>query len=323
MRGVLGLWGKQKDYMNRRNLLVSARAIAAGLGFIGINTATASDTKTLRAPRMRSQMNVVEASDGTQLFYRSWGAGRPIVFVSAWALHSEAWQYQMVPMCDAGFRCIAFDRRSHGRSSDPGAGYDLDTLADDLASVLAHVNLTDVILVGHSLGAAESVRYLVRHGAARIARLVLIAPTTPYLSKSADNADGLDPRLFEGMRAAFREDFPGIIAANIKPFVIATTSQAMTDWILQMMAQCSLKALIDCNRSFTTADFRHDLPKLHLPTLILQGNADASAPLELTGRKTAALLPNATLKIYEGAPHGLIFTHTHQVNEDLLTFARS
>lgn len=124
------------------------------------------------------------------------------------------------------------------------------------------------------------------------------------------------------MRAALREDFPGIIAANIKPFFIATTSQAMTDWVVQMMAQCSLKALIDCNRSFATADFRQELPKLSIPALILQGTADASAPLELTGRKTAALLPKATLKVYDGAPHGLIFTHTGQVNADLLKFAR-
>jgi pimeloyl-ACP methyl ester carboxylesterase len=309
--------------MNRRNLLGFAKTMVAGLSVLGIGRATASEPSIARASSTRGQMNFAEAKDGTQLFYRSWGTGRPIVFVSAWALHSAAWQYQMVPVCDRGFRCVAFDRRSHGRSSDPGTGYDLDTLADDLDTVLTHLNLTDAILVGHSLGAAESVRYLMRHGTARIARLVLIAPTTPYLTKSADNPNGIDARVFEGMRAAFREDFPGIIAANIKPFVIATTSQAMTDWILQMMTQCSLKALIDCNRSFSTADFRQELPKLRLPVLILQGTADASAPLELTGRETAALLPNATLKIYDGAPHGLIFTHTSQVNEDLLKFART
>jgi pimeloyl-ACP methyl ester carboxylesterase len=229
----------------------------------------------------------------------------------------------MVKLSDEGFRCVAFDRRGHGRSSDPGTGYDLDTLADDLASILTQLDLKDAILVGHSLGAAESVRYLSRHGTARVARLVLIAPTTPYLAKTPDNPDGLDPRVFEGARAAFRDDFPGIIAANIKPFLIATTSQALTDWVLQMMTQCSLRALIDCNRSFTTADFRRELPNLVLPTLILQGDADASAPLELTGRRTAALLPNAQLKVYAGAPHGLILTHKDQLNEDLLNFARN
>jgi non-heme chloroperoxidase len=311
------------ESMNRRGLLSGAAGAAVGASLIGAGLANASANKTAATQRLKGSMNTVEARDGTQLFYRSWGAGRPIIFVAAWALHSEAWQYQMVRMCDEKFRCVAFDRRSHGRSSDPGAGYDLDTLADDLESLLTELDIRDAMLVGHSLGAAESVRYLTRHGTARISRVALIAPTTPYLMKTADNPDGLDPRLFEGMRTAFRDDFPGIIAANVKPFVISTTSQALTDWILQMMAQCSLKALIDCNRSFSTADFRQDLPRLHLPTLILQGDADASAPLEITGRKTAALLPNAQLKVYEGAPHGLIFTHKDRVNEDLLSFARS
>lgn len=309
--------------MNRRSLLGTATQIAVGASLVGIGTAEASGAKTIPRQPAKFAMNVVEARDGTQLFYRSWGTGKPILFVAAWALHSEAWQYQMVRLSDEGFRCIAYDRRSHGRSSDPGTGYDLDTLADDLASVLTQLALKNVILVGHSLGAAESVRYLTRHGTSRIARLVLIAPTTPSLTKTADNPDGVDPHIFEATRAAFRDDFPGIVAANIKPFVIATTSPALTDWIMQMMAQCSLKALIDCNRSFTTADFRQELPNLRLPTLILQGDADASAPLELTGRKTAALLPNAQLKVYTGAPHGLIYTHKDQVNEDLLNFARS
>lgn len=309
--------------MNRRSLLGTATQIAVGASVVALATAESSGAKANRVQATRLPMNVVEARDGTQLFYRSWGAGKPILFVAAWSLHSEAWQYQMAKLSDQGFRCIAFDRRSHGRSSDPGTGYDLDTLAADLDSVLTQLDLKDVILVGHSLGAAESVRYLTRHGTSRIARLVLIAPTTPYLAKSADNPDGLDPRIFEATRAAFRDDFPGIVAANIKPFVIATTSPALTDWIMHMMAQCSLKALIDCNRSFTTADFRQELPNLRLPTLILQGDADVSAPLELTGRKTAALLPNAQLKVYAGAPHGLIYTHKDQVNEDLLTFARS
>lgn len=307
--------------MNRRKLFGAATAIAAASGLVGIETVEGFNSKKDPVRQMRG--NLVEAKDGTQLFCRSWGTGRSLVFVSAWALHSEAWQYQMVRMSDEGFRCVAFDRRSHGRSSDPGTGYDLDTLADDLASVLTHLDLTDIILVGHSLGAAESVRYLTRHGAARVARLMLIAPTTPCLTKAADNPEGLDPRVFQGMRAAFANDFPGIIAANIQPFVMPTTSKALTDWIVQMMAQCSLKALIDCNRSFASADFRSDLPTLALPTLILQGDMDASAPLEITGRKTAALLPNASLTVYEGAPHGLIFTHRERVNEDLLRFARS
>jgi non-heme chloroperoxidase len=308
--------------MNRRELWETAAAISLGTGSAGIAGGEATETRRSSTQSTARRMNVVETHDGTQLFYRCWGAGKTIVFAAAWALHSEAWQYQMVKLSDQGFRCVAFDRRSHGRSSDPGVGYDLDTLAGDLSTILTQLDLKDVILVGHSLGAAESIRYLTRHGTARVARLVLIAPTTPYLPRTTDNPDGIDPRVFEGMRAAFQSDFPGIVAANIKPFVIETTSPALTGWIMQMMTQCSLKALIDCNRSFTTADFRADLPHLHLPTLILQGDSDASAPLEITGRKTAALIPNAELKVYAGAPHGLIYTHRDQVNEDLLNFSR-
>jgi len=264
----------------------------------------------------------VIAQDGTTLFVRQCGTGDPVLFVAAWGLDSLAWQYQMERMSREGFRCVAFDRRSHGRSSDPGAGYDLETLAHDVHSVIEQLRLSQVLLVGHSLGAAESVRYLTRHGMNRVRRLALVAPTTPFLLKSGDNPDGLDPKVLEGMRAAFREDFPGILAANIRPFVLPTTSQAMIDWIVDMMSRTPVKALIDCNAAFSAADFRAELPAITLPTLILQGDADMSAPLALTGRKTAALLPNALLKVYQGAPHGLVFTHADRVASDLVAFAR-
>jgi non-heme chloroperoxidase len=308
--------------MNRRGLFAAAATGIAVASSAEVQRTGAAPPGTTRRSAM-CVPNSVETIDGTQLFYRSWGTGRPIVFVAAWALHSQAWQYQMVPLTDQGFRCIAFDRRGHGRSSDPGTGYDVDTLADDLGSVLSQLDLTDVILVGHSLGAAESVRYVTRHGTSRVARLVLIAPTTPCLTRTQDNPDGLDPAVFDHMRAAFVTDFPGLVANNIQPFVTPETSPALTEWIMRMMSECSLKALIDCNRHFASADFRRELPSLRLPTLILQGDADASAPLDLTGRKTATLMPHATLKVYAGAPHGLIFTHKTRINGDLVEFARS
>jgi len=267
-------------------------------------------------------MSFVEARDGTKLFYRSWGKGKPILFASAWMLNSQAWQYQMLPLSEAGYRCVAFDRRGHGRSGDPGQGFDMDTLAGDVASVMEQLDLRDATLVGHSLGCAESVRYLTNHGQSRASRLVLIAPTTPCILKSADNPDGLDPQFFVGMRAAIASDFPGVIAANMRPFVRPETSQALLDWITAMTQQNSLKAIIECNRTFTAADFRAELPRLSLPTLILQGDADMSAPLDLTGRKTAALIPNARLKVYEGAPHGLIYTHMERANGDILAFLK-
>jgi non-heme chloroperoxidase len=300
--------------MQRRHLLQAAAGAVTGVGLAA--QVHAQPTK----PKLTS---TIEASDGTQLFYRDWGSGAPIVFLAAWGMNSLAWQYQMVPLCDRGMRCISLDRRSHGRSADPGHGYDLDTLSDDVAGLMDHLKLTRVTLVGHSAGAAEAVRYLTRHGTARVERLVLIAPTTPFLPKTDDNPDGLDPRMIQGMRAAFATDFPGVLAANIRPFVNAGTSQALIDWVSEMMWQTPLKALLDLNRSINDADFRQELPKLKMPTLILQGDADMSAPLAITGQRTAALLPDATLKVYPGAPHGLIYTHCEQVNEDLLRFAAS
>ena len=209
------------------------------------------------------------------LFHRSWGQGPPILFVAAWALNSDAWAYEMASLCNAGFRCIAFDRRGHGRSDDPGGGYNMDTLADDLAAVVEQLGLREFVLVGHSLGAAECVRYLTRHGASRVRRLVLIAPTTPMLKKTADNPDGLDAHVFDAMRSAFRDDFPGIVGANIRPFVDANTSERTIDWIIAMMSSTSLQAVIECNRAFTEADFRGELPRIATRTLIIQGDADA------------------------------------------------
>jgi pimeloyl-ACP methyl ester carboxylesterase len=271
----------------------------------------------------RRSAQTVEARDGTELFVRDWGSGPAIVFVSAWALNSQGWQYQMIRLADAGYRCIAFDRRGHGRSGDSGGGYDMETLADDLARVIDDRGLSNVTLVGHSLGAAECVRYLTRHGQSRVRKLVLIAPVTPYVRKAADNPDGIDEKVAEATRALFRADFPGIVAANIKPFVVPQTSQAMIDWVQTMMWQTSLQALVECNRAFGETDFRAELPKIALPTLIVQGDADASAPLPLTGKKTAALIPGSRLVVYEGAPHGLIYTHMDRLNGDLLEFLKA
>jgi pimeloyl-ACP methyl ester carboxylesterase len=228
----------------------------------------------------------------------------------------------MLPLSEAGYRCIAFDRRGHGRSDDPGRGFDIDTLADDVARVMEAFDLREATLVGHSLGGAECVRYVTKHGPSRVARLVLIAPTTPCLQKSADNPDGIDPQFFQGLRAAAAKDFPGIIAANMRPFVTPQTSQALLDWVIAMTQQNSLKAIIECNRAFTAADFRAELPRISLPTLVIQGTADASAPIDITGRKTAALMPNAHLDVVDGAPHGLIYTHMERVNAAILDFLK-
>lgn len=263
----------------------------------------------------------IRTADNTRLFYRDWGHGAPLVFMAGWTLNSQMWGYQMEPLSRLGCRCIAYDRRAHGRSGDPGRGYDYDTLADDLDAVLRTLDLSGVTLVGHSIAAGEIVRYLSRHGSARIARVVLVAPAaTPFLLKTADNPNGIDGELFEAGRAVMRRSFFDWIEAHAVPYFMPDTSRAAIDWTIRMMLETSLEAALELARVQASADFRAELAEVRVPTLVLHGDRDASAPLELTGRPTARLIEGAVLKVYEGAPHGLYFTHAEKLNRDLLAF---
>jgi len=186
--------------------------------------------------------------------------------------------------------------------------------------VIESLDLNDVTLVGHSMGACEITRYLSRHGADRIARLAFLAPAGPILKKTADNPDGVDSAIFEAVRGLWRRDFPKWLAENARPFVMPDTPQASIDWFMAMMRETSLQAVIELNRELTEADFRAEMRDIILPTLILHGTNDASAPLELTGKRCAQLIRHSELKIYDGAPHGLFLTHAERVNRDLLNF---
>jgi non-heme chloroperoxidase len=298
--------------MLRRTMITTMAGAAAGAGA----AEAAAPRRSGRRPA--GTVDVGEAS----LHVRDWGEGRPVVFLSAWGFSSEAWQYQMVPLSQQGLRCVAYDRRGHGRSSDPGRGYDYCALADDLAGVLEALDLRDVVLVAYSMAAGEAVRYLTRHGRSRVARVLLLAPTTPFLMKTADNPDGVDPAAFAASRATMARDFPAALDAGFGTFIDQGASEPLKAWAKSLMLQCSLKALIDCQRAFAETDFRAELARLTLPVMVIQGDADRSAPLALTGRKTAALIRNSQLKVYPGAPHGLVFTHTERLNADLAAFAR-
>jgi non-heme chloroperoxidase len=262
-------------------------------------------------------------SSGVRLFHTDWGAGPPAVFTHSWGFNSDMWSYQVPALVDGGVRCVAYDRRGHGRSDRPGSGYDFDTLADDLAALLDRLDLREVTLVGHSMGAGEIVRYLSRHGTARVARVVFIAPTTPMLMKSEDHPEGIDRALLDANRAAFARDVPRWCHDNAPPFFgSAGVSPGMTDWLTRQIVDTPLKILLDTLRTNSEADFRAELGAFALPTLILHGDADASAPLDLTGRATHALIRHSRLVVYEGAGHGL-FAHEHpRINRDLLTFIR-
>lgn len=259
--------------------------------------------------------------DGVNLFYREWGTGSPVVFLAPWGLHSDWWEYQMAYLSGQGQHCIAYDRRGHGRSVEALGGYDFDTLADDLNTVIEKLDLRGVTLVAHSMGSGEAVRFLSRHGANRIARLVLVAPITPGREKTADNPDGVDPA--EKMRQTLRTDRAHAIAAAAPAFFGAPNNPVSTEimqWWTDMLMGCSLKVLIELQRVFTRTDFRAELRTIALPTLIVQGDCDTSTPLDATGRKTAALIQGSQLKVYEGAAHGLPITHAARLNADLLAF---
>jgi pimeloyl-ACP methyl ester carboxylesterase len=270
-------------------------------------------------------MPFVNPEDDVSLFCRDWGSGRPVVFCAAWALSSIAWQYQMIAVAESGRRAVAYDRRGHGRSDDPGRGYDYDMLADDLAAVLEAFDLQDVMLVAHSMGGGEAVRYLSRHGGARVDRLVLVAPTTPFLLKAADNPDGVDEGFFADRRGEWRRDFGQWLSANEATYFGdgipgCHVSGLLRDWTRADMLSTSLHAAIEFQRSGVETDFRDELRRLAVPTLIVQGDADASAPLALTGSPTAALLPDCRLTVYENAPHALYLTHRERLCHDLLEF---
>jgi non-heme chloroperoxidase len=310
--------------MDRRDVLKSVVSVAAGTGAISATRSSAMQQTASSSQRKRSGPYVA-TRDGECLFYKDWGTGRPVVFLAAWALPSDMWDYQMVPLTEAGLRCVGYDRRGHGRSSRAGTGYDYDTLADDLGTVLDALDLREVTLVGMSMAGGEMVRYLTRHGARRIARVVFVATAaTPFLTQTTDNPGGIPADRFEAFRRnLLMRDYPKWMEDNRQPFFVPETSPQMQEWVKLLMLGTSLKALVDCSRSTTSTDFRPELPKINVPTLLIHGDKDVSAPLDLTGRPTAKLIPGAELKIYENAPHGLFLTHMERLTRDIQTFATS
>ncbi|THD77161.1 MAG: alpha/beta hydrolase [Phenylobacterium sp.] len=302
--------------MNRRHLMHAAFAAGLAADLAARSPAAASPPIGLRPPAIR-------AADGASLAYTDRGAGPPVVLVHAWALHSKMWDRQVEALNHAGFRTITFDRRGHGRSPDPGRGYDIDTLAGDLAAVLDQLELTGVTLVGHSMGGAEVIRYLGRHGGSRVKRVVLLAPATPCLTLAHDNPAGLPAAAFEQLRGAWVADFPKWVGDNAAPFYTPQTSPEMVAYGVRMMLECPLPVALATSRALTAADLRADCRRIAAPTLIVHGDADQSAPLEMCGRTTAALIPNARLVVLPGAPHGLFTTYAEAVNQALIEAARA
>lgn len=265
--------------------------------------------------------NLLTVNEDTQLFYRDWGEGQPIVFLAGWGFNSDAWCNVMLPLSQKGYRCIAFDRRGHGNSSDPGDGYDYDTLANDLNGVIDALRLESVILVGSSMGCGEITRYLSRHGSQHVKGAVFVGTATPLIRKSTDNPDGWDDAILKQISSDIASSLPAWLEKNIDPFFTPETPQGVKDWAVSVILHGSLQAHVACLAAMTEADFRKELAALNIPLLIVHGDKDVSHPLESSGQKTAELVPKSELRIYEGAPNGLFLTHTERLAEDIDGFA--
>ena len=272
-------------------------------------------------------MPIVEAKDGTRLYFVDGGHGKPVVFVSSAWLSSEMWVYQFPYLVDHGMRCVAYDRRGHGRSDWTWDGYDCDTLADDLAALLDHLGIREATLVGHSAGCGEVVRYLTRHGTDRVSRIALISGSTPFPMKTDDNPDGVDRVLMQAGVDERTADRPRWFAENADGFFgvdlpgVSVTPE-MSQFMIQQCLDCSARATYAFFVSGFTTDFRAEMRAIDLPTLIIHGDKDRQAPIDICGRKSAQLIPNNRFLVYDNAAHGMFITHAGRLNADLLEFVQ-
>ncbi|MDB5839229.1 MAG: alpha/beta hydrolase fold protein [Herminiimonas sp.] len=270
-------------------------------------------------------MGMLTIRDGAQIYYKDWGSGRPVVFSHGWPLDSDAWDDQMMYLGERGYRVIAHDRRSHGRSSQTWEGNDMDTYADDLATLFESLDLKNAIVVGHSTGGGEVARYIGRHGTSRVSRAVLVGAIPPLMLKTEANPGGLPIAAFDAIRAGISADRSQFFKDLSAPFYGAnregaTVSQGLRDAFWLMGMQGSLKGEFDCIKAFSETDLTEDLKKFDIPTLIIHGDDDQIVPIGASALLSSKLVGNAVLKVYPGAPHGLVSTHRDQFNADLLAF---
>ena len=269
-------------------------------------------------------MSTFKAKDGTQIYYKDWGSGKPVLFSHGWPLDGDMWDSQMNFLAERGYRAIAFDRRGFGRSDQPWEGYNYNTFASDINDLITHLDLQDVTLVGFSMGGGDVTRYIGTYGTARVAGLALLGAVTPIFGKTDAHPQGVDKSVFDGIKDGLRKDRAQFISDFATPFFGLNAGQTVSEGALTQTLNiallASLKGTLDCVTAFSETDFRGDVAKVDVPTLVIHGSNDQIVPFEATGKLSAELISGAELKVYDNAPHGFAVTHQDQLNNDLLAF---